>query len=177
MEKNEHKIHYAQYSHLETVPIVSQKSLCPLHVIQADAQSESELNVVSEHQSYSAEWISLIQYSCGKKTWYETEISCVVWKRGNCNTIITVTRGKPPTDVQLNIQSEVAISISNENKCVSAGVRISQISNYANGGGSHRQEGDKYNLHVFLTSGKTERLSTVLPCKLLTSEDMMQSDR
>lgn len=55
MEKNEHKIHYAQYSHLETVPIVSQKSLCPLHVIQADAQSESELNVVSEHQSYSAE--------------------------------------------------------------------------------------------------------------------------
>lgn len=67
MEKNEHKIHYAQYSHLETVPIVSQKSLCPLHVIQADAQSESELNVVSEHQSYSAEWISLIQYSCGKK--------------------------------------------------------------------------------------------------------------
>lgn len=67
MEKREHKIHYAQYSHLETVPIVSQKSLCPLHVIQADAQSESELNVVSEHQSYSAEWISLIQYSCGKK--------------------------------------------------------------------------------------------------------------
>lgn len=66
MEKNEHKIHYAQYSHLETVPIVSQKSLL-FHVIQADAQSESELNVVSEHQSYSAEWISLIQYSCGKK--------------------------------------------------------------------------------------------------------------
>lgn len=95
---------------------------------------------------------------------------------GGCNTIITVTHGMPPTDVQLNIQSEVAISISSENKCISAGVRISHISNYASDGGSHRREGDKYNLHVFLTSGKTKRLSAVLPCKLLTSEDMMQSN-
>lgn len=53
MEKKEHKIHYAQYSHLETVPIVSQKSLCPFCVIQADVQSESELNVASEHQCYN----------------------------------------------------------------------------------------------------------------------------
>lgn len=80
MEKNEHKIHYAQYSHLETVPIVSQKSLCPLHVIQADAQSESELNVVSEHQSYSAEWISLIQYSCGKNLIRDRNILCCLEK-------------------------------------------------------------------------------------------------
>lgn len=62
------------------------------------------------------------------------------------------------------------------NKCVPVGVRICQISNYASDGGSRHREGDKYNLHVFLTSGKTERLSTVLPCKLLTSEDMMQSN-
>lgn len=51
-----------------------------------------------------------------------------------------------------------------------------QISNYASDGGSRHREGDKYNLHVFLTSGKTEKLSTVHPRKLLTSEDMMQSN-
>lgn len=76
----------------------------------------------------------------------------------------------------MNIQSEVAISISGGYKCISDGVRICQLSNYASDGGSRHREGDKYNLHVFLTSGKTERLSTVLPGKLLTSEDMMQSN-
>lgn len=100
---------------------------------------------------------------------------CVIWK-GNCNTIIMVTQSKPPGDVQLNIQSEVAISISSGYKCVPVEVRICQISNYASDGGSRHREGDKYNLHVFLTSGKTERLSTALPRKLLTSEDMMQSN-
>lgn len=87
-----------------------------------------------------------------------------------------MTQSKPPGDVQLNIQSEAAISISSQNKCVPVGVRICQISNYASDGGSRRGEGDKYNLHVFLTSGKTERLSTVHPRKLLTSGDMMQSN-
>lgn len=37
-------------------------------------------------------------------------------------------------------------------------VRICQISNYACDGGSRHREGDKYNLHVFLMSGKIERL-------------------
>lgn len=92
------------------------------------------------------------------------------------NTIIMMTQSTPPGDVQLNIQSGVAISISGENKCVSAGVRICQISNYTSDGGSRHREGDKYNLHVFLMSGKTERLSTVLRRKLLTSEDVMQSN-
>jgi len=87
-----------------------------------------------------------------------------------------MTQSKPPGDVQLNIQSEVAISISSENKCIPVGVRIRQISNYACDGGSRHREGDKYNLHVFLMSGKTERLSTVLCRKLLTSEDTMQSN-
>lgn len=100
---------------------------------------------------------------------------CVIWK-AICNTIIMMTQSMPPGDVQLNTQSEVAISISSENKCVPVGVRTCQISNYASDGGSCLREGDKYNLHVFLMSGKTERLSTVLPCKLLTSEDMMQSN-
>lgn len=87
-----------------------------------------------------------------------------------------MTQSTPPGDVQLNIQSEVAISISSENKCVPVGVRMCQISNYASDGGSRHRGGDKYNLHVSLTSGKTERLSTVLPLTLLTSEDMMQSN-
>lgn len=99
----------------------------------------------------------------------------VIWK-GNCNTIIVMTQIVPPGDVQLNTQSELAISISGENKRAPVGVRTCHISNYASDGGSCLGEDDKYNLHVFLMSGKTERLSTVLPCTLLTSEAMMQSD-
>ncbi len=87
-----------------------------------------------------------------------------------------MTRSSTPRDVQLNIQSEVAISISGGYKCVPVGVRICQLSNHASDGGSCQREGDKYNLHALLTSGKTARLSTVLPGKLLTSEDMMQSN-
>lgn len=78
--------------------------------------------------------------------------------------------------MHLNIQSEVAISISGGYKCVPVGVRICQISNYGGDGGSRHRGGDKYNLHVFLTSGRTERLSAGLPRKPLTSEDMMQSN-
>lgn len=103
------------------------------------------------------------------------EMPCVIWKK-NCNTIIMMTQSTPPGDVQPNAQSEVAISISSQNKCVPVRVRICQISNYASDGGSRHQEGDKYNLHVFLMSGTTERLSAALPRKLLTSEDMMQSN-
>lgn len=87
-----------------------------------------------------------------------------------------MTRSTPAGDVQLNIHPDVAVSISSQNKCVPVGVRICQISNYASDGWSRHRGGDKYNLHVFLTSGKTERLSTVLSRKLLTSEDVMQSD-
>jgi len=87
------------------------------------------------------------------------------------NTITVMT-----TDVEQNTQSEVAISVSSGNKCVPVGVRVCQISNYASDGGSRHREGDKYNLYVFLTSIETERLSTGLPRKLLTSEDMMQSN-
>lgn len=75
-----------------------------------------------------------------------------------------------------NIQSEVAISISSESMCVLAEVRMCQISNYTADGGSHHQEGNKYNLYVPLTSVKAERFSMGLLCKLLTSEDVMQSN-
>lgn len=92
------------------------------------------------------------------------------------STTIAMTQRMTPGDVQLNIQSEAAISISIKNKCFPVGERVCQISNYAWEGGSRHREGDKYNLHVFLMSGKTERLSTVLCCKLLTSEDMMQNN-
>lgn len=80
----------------------------------------------------------------------------LLFGKGSCNTVAQRTA---PRDVQLNIQSEVAISISRASKCVPVGVRTCQISNYASGGGSWYREGDKYNLHVVLTSGKTERLS------------------
>lgn len=97
--------------------------------------------------------------------------------KGNSNTITTMTRRTRHPEMCSwisNLRSQFQ-SVA-QNKCAPAGVRICQISNYATDGGSCHREGDKYNLHVFLTSGKTERLSTVLPRKLLTSEDMMQSN-
>lgn len=42
-------------------------------------------------------------------------------------------------------------------KCVPAEVRTRHISNYPADGGSRHRGGDKWNLHVVLTSGKTER--------------------
>lgn len=59
-------------------------------------------------------------------------------------------------DVQLNIQSEAAISISIGHKRIPLRANICQISNYASDGGSRHRGGDKYNLHVSLTSGKRE---------------------
>lgn len=75
----------------------------------------------------------------------------------NGNTIILLTWIIAHRDLQLNAQSWVEISISFENKRILAEVTVCQILNYASDGGSRRQEGDKYNLHVFLTSGETER--------------------
>lgn len=43
-------------------------------------------------------------------------------------------------------------------------------------GGSQRQKSNKYNLHVFLTSVKTEGRSAGLHRKPLTSENKMQSN-
>lgn len=170
-EKKEHEIHYQQHSHLERAPIVSyhknQNALFMLFklMFRVSQTKMFSLNIGVTAPFFSGMQLLRIDFFNPvplRKPWDTKEVSYVIRKESR--------------DVRLNIQSEVAISISSGYKCVPVGVRICQISNYASDGGSRHREGDKYNLHVFLTSGKTERLSWVLPRKLLTSEDMMQSN-
>lgn len=68
-----------------------------------------------------------------------------------------MTRSTALREERLNMQSGVAISISGAYECVPVEVRARCISNYPCHGGSRHHEGDKWNLHVALTGGKTER--------------------
>lgn len=69
-----------------------------------------------------------------------------------------MTRSTALGEERLNMQSWDAISISGAYECVPAEVRARCISNYPCHGGSRHRGGDKWNLHVVLTGGETERL-------------------
>lgn len=90
-----------------------------------------------------------------------------------------MTRSTALGEERLNMQSWVAISISGAYEWVPVEVRASRISNYPCDGGSRHREGDKWNLHVVLTGGKTDReafSAGALSTKPSTSGEMMQNN-